>query len=96
MTSVRASHTTQQNKARCLAYGLRSGGRCGRVAKVLVIYDRPSGRGSINSTQPMCRECAEIACHDHNGRIVEEYNKGATVHHSGIGLGTRREYTEVK
>ena len=92
---MRVSHTTTGNKAKCLSY-LCGGSRCGRVAKMLVVYNRPSGRGPIRSEQPMCAECARIACEQHDGQIVEDWEAGATVGFVGIGLGQQRVYREVK
>lgn len=53
MNNMRQTHTTQANKAKCLAY--RNGKRCGRVATHIVRYN--GARGAVGE-QPRCDECA--------------------------------------
>ena len=50
----RTSHTTENNKAKCLNY--RNGKRCGRKATALVNYiNKVTGRPGF---MPRCAECA--------------------------------------
>jgi hypothetical protein len=50
----RTSHTTENNKAKCLNY--RNGKRCGRKAVALVNFINPVNR--LPGHMPRCMECA--------------------------------------
>ena len=85
---MRASHTTVQNKAKCLNY--RNGKRCGRVARTLVSFTDHLGQ----HTQPMCEECA-AATVAIGGTIRERSPKGFIVHEGGWGGWVQREYKGI-
>lgn len=74
MANLRESHTTTDNKARCLAY--RNGKRCGRIAKTLCNYKNVNGQTCF---QARCSECAGHADVFHyieceNGFVVSSSN----------------------
>ena len=86
----RHSHTTKQNKAKCLAY--RDGKRCGRVAKFVVDYTDHQG----HHHQAACQECKNRVTAN-GGKVVTENAKGFTVCSAGGFSGcAAREYVPIE
>jgi hypothetical protein len=82
---MRASLTTEQGKAKCLAY--RNGKRCGRVAKIVGITRDFAGYHKT----AMCVECADRL----DAEVVEKSSKGFTVHYPPFGPRFR-EYRRIE
>ena len=84
---------TQNGKAKCLGYGIRSAGRCGRKATFEVEYTDRTGMHHLS----LCEECARIAVETRAGRIIQESAGGFTVK-SGDNASNcvAREYRSIK
>jgi hypothetical protein len=79
MKKNRLPHTTPDGRAKCLGYGLRSPGRCGRIAVRLVRFFNKSGNRYIEVTNPLCAECATIARQSKSGVYVDTCDRGFIV-----------------
>lgn len=90
MMKHRPSHTTKQNKAKCLHY--RSGKRCGRVARFIVSH---SDHRAMWDGVTVCEECMNALLQE-GYYVHKESKKGFHVRSGGFSGWITREYVPIE